>query len=84
MKKMKKIAAGIGAFLLSLPYVLMAQEEGTYIDNMNVQDSSYMEQDLLAGAEEASSSGNTAIIIAVAVVVIAAVVFVVLKKKKKK
>lgn len=85
MKRMKKLAAGFAAFILSLPYVLMAQEEGgTYIDNLNVQDSSYMEQDLLADAETASSSGNTAIIIIVAVVVIAVIAFVVIKKKKKK
>lgn len=80
---MKKLGATLILFLMNLPLVLMAQEEtGTYIDNLNAQDSSYMEQDLLAGAEE-SSSGNTAIIIIVAVVVIAAIVFFVLKKKKK-
>jgi LPXTG-motif cell wall-anchored protein len=61
-----------------------AQEDsGTYIDNLNVQDSSYMEQDLLAGTESASS-GNTTIIIIVVVVVIAVAAFVILKKKKKK
>lgn len=81
---MKKLAAGFAAFILSLPYVLMAQEEGgTYIDNLNVQDSSYMEQDLLGNAEQASS-GNTAIYIIVAVVIIAVVAFVMIKKKKKK
>lgn len=83
MKKMKKLAAVLAAFILSLPYVLMAQEEGTYIDNLNVQDSSYMEQDLLANTEQASS-GNTAVYIIVAVVIIAVVAFVILKKKKKK
>lgn len=82
---MKRLAAGFAAFILSLPYVLMAQEEGgTYIDNLNVQDSSYMEQDLLGNTETASSSGNTAVIIIVVVVIIAVAAFVIIKKKKKK
>lgn len=83
MKKMKKLSATMTSFILSLPFMLTAQEEGTYIDNLNVQDSSYMEQDLLAGAETASSSNNTTIIIIVVVVVIAVAAFVFLKKKKK-
>ena len=83
MKKMKGLGATIILFLMSLPYLLVAQEEsGTYIDNLNAQDSSYMEQDLLADTQK-SSSGNTAIIIIVAVIVIAAIVFFVIKKKKK-
>ncbi|MEZ5103674.1 MAG: LPXTG cell wall anchor domain-containing protein [Draconibacterium sp.] len=83
MKKMKRLAATVAVFLMSLPFMLMAQEQtGTYIDNLNAQDSSYMQQDLGATAEQ-SSSGNTAVIIIVAVVVIAAIVFFVVKKKKK-
>ena len=83
MKKMKRFAAVIASFILSVPYLLMAQDDGgTYIDNMNVQDSSYMEQDLLADAESASS-GNTMVYVIIAVVVIAVVAFVVIKKKKK-
>ena len=84
MKKMKRVTAIIASFILSLPLMLMAQDEGgTYIDNLNAQDSSYMSQDL-GGATEASSSGNTAIIIVVAVIVIAVVAFVIIRKKKKK
>lgn len=84
MKKMKKLMAIIASFILSLPFMAAAQDTATYIDNLNVQDSSYMEQDLLAGAETASSGGNsTTIIIIVAVVVIAIVAFVIMKKKKK-
>lgn len=79
---MKKLFALLVLNVLSLPYMLMAQDDsGTYIDNLNVQDSSYMEQDLLAGSE---GSSNTTVIIIVAVVVIAAVAFFVIKKKKKK
>ncbi|GEM_PF-627857 len=84
MKKIKKLTSVFVSMILSLPYMLMAQEEGTYIEDLNVQDSSYMEQDLLTGAESASSSGNTTTIIIIAVVVVVAIVaFVLLKKKKK-
>ena len=83
MKMMKRWTAVIASFILSLPYVLVAQEEtGTYIDNLNAQDSSYMQQDI-SGAAEQSSSGNMAIIIIVVVVVIAVGAFVLLRKKKK-
>lgn len=85
MKKMKKLTTTFVAMIFSIPFMLFAQEEGgTYIDDMNVQDSSYMEQDLLAGAESASSGNTTTIIIIVVVVVIAIAAFVIMKKKKKK
>jgi len=83
MKKMKKLTAAIASIILSLPFMLAAQDSATYIDNLNVQDSSYMEQDLLAGTETASSGNTTAIIIIAVVVVIAIAVFVIMKKKKK-
>jgi LPXTG-motif cell wall-anchored protein len=85
MEKMKKFMAIFASFILSLPFMVAAQDDATYIDNLNVQDSSYMEQDLLAGAETASSSGSnsTTIIIIAAVVIIAIIVFVIMKKKKK-
>jgi LPXTG-motif cell wall-anchored protein len=82
MKLLKRFFALMLLNLMSLPYLLMAQDEGTYIDDMNVQDSSYMEADPLAGVEEASGS-NTTVIIIVAVVVIAVVAFFLLRKKKK-
>ncbi len=80
---MKRVIALIGLFIMSLPTLLMAQNEGTYIDNLGAQDSSYMDEDLLAGVEQSSGSNTTVIIIVVAVVVIAAAVFFFLKKKKK-
>ena len=83
MKRVKNLKVIIASFILSIPYMLMAQDDsGTYIDNLNVQDSSYMEQDLLAGAEQSGSS-TTIIIIIVAVVVVAVGAFLVLRKKKK-
>ena len=72
----------IGLFLLGLPTLLMAQDQGTYIDNLGAQDSSYMEE-TMAPVESASGSNSTVIIIVIAVVVIAAVAFFLMKKKKK-
>jgi LPXTG-motif cell wall-anchored protein len=85
MEKIKKFMTVLASFILSLPFMVAAQDDATYIDNLNVQDSSYMEQDLLAGAETASSSGSssTTIIIIVVVVIIAVVGFIMMKKKKK-
>ncbi len=82
MKTVKRFFALTVLGILSLPYMLIAQDEGTYIDNLDVQDSSYMEQDLLAGAEQSSGS-NTIVIVVVVVVVVAVVAFLVLRKKKK-
>lgn len=72
----------IGLFLMGLPALVMAQEEGTYIDNLGAQDSSYME-DTMAPMEQASGSNSTVIIVVVVVVVVAAAAFFLLKKKKK-
>jgi len=89
MEKIKKVIATLTGVLLSIPYRLMAQDEGSYIENLGVQDSSYMEEGnpiplgSASATEQASGSGNTAIIIVVAVIVIAAVVFFILRKKKK-
>lgn len=79
---MKRVIAIIGLFLMSLPTMLMAQDQGTYIDNLGAQDSSYMDEDLLADVGT-QSGNNTTVIIIVAVVVVAAVAFFLLKKKKK-
>ncbi|MCF6359089.1 MAG: LPXTG cell wall anchor domain-containing protein [Draconibacterium sp.] len=81
MKTVKRFFALLMLNILSLPYILMAQDGGTYIDNMDVQDSSYMEQDLLAGAEQ-SGSNSTVIIVVVVIVVVVVAVFLFLKKKK--
>lgn len=83
MKTFKRFIATIVAGILSFPYLLMAQDEGTYIENLGVQDSSYMEQDLLAEGAQSSGSGTTVIIIVVVVIVIAAVAYLTMKKKKK-
>jgi LPXTG-motif cell wall-anchored protein len=76
---MKNLMAIVAAIILSA--AAKAQDAGTYIDSLNVQDSSYM-QPLETAAEE-TTSGNTAIIGIVVVVLIAVVAFVVIKKKKK-
>ena len=80
---MRRVIGMIGLFIMGLPALLMAQDQGTYIDNLGAQDSSYMDEDLLAPAQGASNSNSTVIIIVVAVIVIAVVAFFLLKKKKK-
>jgi LPXTG-motif cell wall-anchored protein len=80
MKVINRIFAVI-AGILGFPFVMAAQNEGTYIDNLGVQDSSYMEIDLL-NEGQSSGSGTVIIIIAVILVVLAAVYFYMKKKKK--
>lgn len=80
---MKRVIALIGLFIMSLPTLLMAQEQGTYIENLGAQDSSYMEEDLLSPVQQSSGSNSTIIIVIVVVVIVAAVAFFLLKKKKK-
>lgn len=84
MEKIKRIIASFVLGILSLPYTLMAQDDGTYIENLGVQDSSYMEEGnpVPAGTEAAATGTTVAILIAVAVIV-AAVIFFILRKKKK-
>jgi LPXTG-motif cell wall-anchored protein len=79
MKKMKYFMGTLAAIVLSV--VVKAQDAGTYIDSLNVQDSSYMQP--LETATEETSSGNTAIIVVLAIVLVVVIAFVVLKKKKK-
>ena len=83
MKTFRRLLATFVLGIMNLPYMLMAQDEGTYIDDLGAQDSSYMEQDLLAEGSQSSGSSTTIIIIVVAVVVIAALFFFLRKKKKK-
>ncbi len=82
MKTLKRFIATLITGLLSLPYMLFGQDEGTYIDNLGVQDSSYMEQDLLAEGANSSGSGTTIIIVIVILVVVAVVAYLIKKKKK--
>ena len=83
MKTLKRFIVTIVAGILSFPYLLMAQDDGTYIDNLGVQDSSYMEQDMLAEGAKSSGSGSTVIIIVIVVIVIAVVGYLAMKKRKK-
>lgn len=82
MKALRRLVATFIAGVLSLPYMLFAQDEGTYIDNLGVQDSSYMEQDMLAEGAQGTGTGTIIIIIVVVLVVIAAVAYFVKKRKK--
>lgn len=81
MEALKKLFATFVAGIMSLPYLLFAQDDGTYIDNLGVQDSSYMEQDMLAEGAQGTGTGTIVLIIVVVVIVIAAVAYFVKKRK---
>ena len=80
---MKRVIALIGLFFMGLPALLMAQEQGTYIENLGAQDSSYMEEDLVTATEKATGSNSTLLIVIFAVIIIAIIAYLILKKKKK-
>ena len=81
MKRVKNLMAIIASLILSIPFVASAQDGGTHIDSLNVQDSSYMQP--LTTTTEQSSSNSTTIIIIAAIAVVAVVAFLIIKKKKK-
>lgn len=80
---MKRLAAIVASFVIGLPFILKAQDDGTYIEDLNIQDSSYMDPDMGMAADSASSGNSTVIIIVAVVIIVAAVVFFLMKKKKK-
>ncbi|PIF05846.1 MAG: hypothetical protein CSA36_04750 [Draconibacterium sp.] len=86
MKIMKNLKVVIASFLLTFPYILVAQDEGgSYIDSLNVQDSSYLNQsEVAAGAEKATASSQSTIIIAIIIVVVLAAALIILLRKRKK
>lgn len=83
MKTFKRLFATFITGILSLPYLLFAQDEGTYIDNLGAQDSSYMEQDLLAEGTSGGTGTGTIIIVIVVILIIVAAVAYLMKKRKK-
>lgn len=82
MKRAQKLISMIVLGFFTFPVWLFAQNEGTYIDNLGVQDSSYMEEDLITGSAQSSGS-NTTILVVAALIAVAAIVFFLLKRKKK-
>jgi hypothetical protein len=83
MKTLQRLIATIVAGILSIPYLVVAQDQGTYIDNLGVQDSSYMEQDMLAeGAAQGSGAGTVVWIIIAVIIIIAVVAFFIRRRKK--
>jgi LPXTG-motif cell wall-anchored protein len=82
MKAFKDLFATLVAGICSLPYLLFAQDEGTYIDNLGVQDSAYMEQNMLAEGAQGSGTGTVVIIILAAIIIIGIVAYFIKKRKK--
>lgn len=82
MKAIKNLIATLVSTFMSLPYLLFAQDEGTYIDNLGVQDSSYMEQDMLTEGANGGGSVSIIIYIIIIVIIIGAVVYFMKNRKK--
>ena len=61
MKRVKNLMAIIASLILSIPFVASAQDGGTYIDSLNVQDSSYM-QPLTTTTEQSSSKDRKSVV----------------------
>ena len=83
MKNLGKLLTALFTAILGFPHLLFAQDEGTYIDNLGVQDSSYMEQDMLAEGTGGTSTGTIVLIILVVIVVIGVIAYLMRKNKKK-
>lgn len=81
MKSWIKFLAGV-VFCLSLLGTAKAQDNGTYVDEVTVQDSTYVD-DIFMDEEEEPASNNTVLYIAIAAVVVAGGAFFILRKKKK-
>jgi len=87
MKKLKFIIATIVFAMFIWGGSILAQDEGTYIDNASPQDSSYVEGDALDFddyAEEDNSSSTASIIAIVVGVIVGAGIVLVIRKKNKK
>jgi len=83
MKTVKKNFATLIFSILYRPHLLMAQEGGINVDNLEVQDSSFLEMPFMSNSVmNNSGSGNSVIIIMVALVVIAAAAYFILKKNR--
>lgn len=82
MNALRKLFAGFVAGIWSLPYRLIAQDQGTYIDNLGVQDSAYMEQDLMTEGAKGGGAGTMVLIIIVVIIIIGIVAYLIRKRKK--
>jgi len=83
MNQVKKIIAALIFSISHRPFLLKAQDGGMHIDNMEVPDSLYMEQEFMSDAVmKSSGSGNTVLIIVLVLIVIAVTAYFILRKKK--
>lgn len=79
MKTIKMLL--IAVVLSTMVGTATAQDGATYVDEMSVQDSSYME-DLFMEEEGTTGKSNTLLYVGIAVVVVAGAAFFLRKKKK--
>jgi hypothetical protein len=84
MEKSGRLITAIIIGVLGFPCRLIAQNAETYIDNLEVQDSSFLEAPMMLNESQNSGLGTSSIVIIVVVVIIIAVVGYLAMKKKKK
>ncbi len=83
MRSIKSFIASMVTGLIWLPFNLMAQEGGMFIENMEAPDSTYLEQDFMADAIMRSSGpGNMVLIIIAGLIVLAALGLYIIRKRK--
>jgi hypothetical protein len=85
MEKSGRLITAIIIGVLGFPCRLIAQNAETYIDNLEVQDSTFLEAPMILNESQNSGLGTSSIVIIVVVVVIiiAVVGYLAMKKKKK-
>ncbi len=83
MRKSGRLITAIIIGVLGFPFQLIAQNAETYIDNLEVQDSSFLEAPMMLNESQNSGAGTSAIIIVVVFFIIAVVGYLAMKKKKK-
>jgi hypothetical protein len=84
MEKSGRLITAIIIGVLGFPCRLIAQNAETYIDNLEVQDSTFLEAPMILNESQNSGLGTSSIVIIVVVVIIIAVVGYLAMKKKKK
>ena len=84
MKTLIRFIATLVFSIFYRPFILMAQESDSFIENMAVLDSSYMEQPFMSDAVvNGSGSGNTWIFIVAGLAVISVAAYFIFKNLKR-
>jgi LPXTG-motif cell wall-anchored protein len=83
MRTIKMFIASMVTGLIWLPFKLMAQDGGMFIENLENPDSTYLEQEFMADAiVRSSGTGNMVLIIIAVLIVLAALGLYIIKKRR--